>query len=91
VEDLFANHVADMPEEPPFYGAFGGIHHLYANDGALEGYRSNSFPDWAVTIFDLLEDVHDGNAVTEGSRKVVGVIHKDAKKFAATGGWGFGG
>ncbi|MEQ1802835.1 MAG: cytochrome P460 family protein [Gammaproteobacteria bacterium] len=87
------HHVKSMviEEGHPLYGAFGGIHHLYANDKALEGYRSNAFPDGAVIIFDLLEAVHDGNAVTEGARKVVGVMHKDAKKFAATGGWGFEG
>jgi Cytochrome P460 len=75
----------------PLYGAFGGIHHVYANDKALEGYRSDVFPDGAIIIFDLLEAVHDGNSVTEGGRKVVGVMHKDAEKFAATGGWGFEG
>ncbi len=87
------HHVKSMviEEGHPLYGAFGGIHHLYANDKALEGYRSDTFPDGAVIIFDLLEAVHDGNAVTEGARKVVGVMHKDAKKFAATGGWGFEG
>ena len=31
------------------------------------------------------------HAITEGPRKVVGVVHKDGKKFAATGGWGFEG
>ena len=87
------HHVKSMviEEGHPLYGAFGGIHHLYANDKALEGYQSDTFPDGAVIIFDLLEAVHDGNAVTEGARKVVGVMHKDAKKFAATGGWGFEG
>lgn len=87
------HHVKSMVIEKghPLYGAFGGIHHLYANDKALEGYRSDTFPDGAVIIFDLLEAVHDGNAVTEGARKVVGVMHKDAEKFAATGGWGFEG
>ncbi|MFU8896253.1 MAG: cytochrome P460 family protein [Gammaproteobacteria bacterium] len=87
------HHVKSMVIEKghPLYAAFGGIHHIYANDKALEGYRSNTFPDGAVIIFDLLEAVHDGNAITEGARKVVGVMHKDAKKFAATGGWGFEG
>lgn len=86
-------HVKSMviEEGHPLYGAFGGIHHLYANNKALEGYRSNTFPDGAVIIFDLLEAEHDDNAVTEGDRKVVGVMHKDATKFAATGGWGFEG
>ena len=44
-----------------------------------------------MIVFDLLEAVQDGNAVTEGARKVVGVMHKDARKFEATGGWGFEG
>lgn len=87
------HHVKSMviEEGHPLYGAFGGIHHLYANDKALEGYRSDTFPDGAVIIFDLLEAVHDSDAVTEGARKVVGVMHKDAEMFAATGGWGFEG
>ena len=38
----------------PLYGAFGGIHHIYANDLALQGYRSQRFPDGSVIIFDLL-------------------------------------
>jgi hypothetical protein len=85
------HHVKSMviEEGHPLYGAFGGIHHIYANDKALEGYRSDTFPDGAVIIFDLLEAVHDGNSVTEGARKVVGVMHKDLRKYAATGGWGF--
>jgi hypothetical protein len=87
------HHVKSMVIEAghPLFGAFGGIHHLYANDKAVEGYRSDTFPDGAVIIFDLLEAAHEGNAVTEGTRKVVGVMHKDSKKFAATGGWGFEG
>jgi hypothetical protein len=86
-------HVKSMviEEGHPLFASFGGIHHLYANDKALEGYRSERFPDGAVIIFDLLEAVAADHAVTEGQRKVVGVMHKDAKKFAATGGWGFEG
>lgn len=85
------HHVKSMviEEGHPLYGAFGGIHHIYANEEALEGYRGQSFPDGAVIVFDLLSAVHDGNAVTEGERKVVGVMHKHAERFAATGGWGF--
>jgi hypothetical protein len=87
------HHVKSMviEEGHPLYGAFGGIHHLYANDKAMEGYRKGSFSDGSVIVFDLLESVQNGNAVTEGDRKVVGVMHKDAMKFAATGGWGFEG
>jgi len=87
------HHVKSMviEEGHPLYGAFGGIHHLYANDKAMRGYRKGTFPDGSVIVFDLLEAVHDDNAVTEDARKVVGVMHKDSKHYAATGGWGFEG
>jgi hypothetical protein len=75
----------------PLYDSFGGIHHLYANARALEGYATGTFPDGAVIAFDLLEAVSADNAVQEGSRKVLGVMHRDAKRHAATGGWGFEG
>ena len=87
------HHVKSMviEEGHPLFGAFGGIHHLYANDKALKGYRGKTFPDGSVIIFDLLEATRDGGAVTEGARTVVGVMHKDSKKFKVTGGWGFEG
>lgn len=87
------HHVKSMviKKGHPLFASFGGIHHLYANDKAMEGYRGKSFPDGAVITFDLLEAVQDDNAVTEGARKVLGVMHKDSKKFKATGGWGFEG
>jgi hypothetical protein len=86
-------HVKSMIIEPghPLHGTFGGIHHLYGNEAAMRGYREGKFPDGAVIVFDLLEAVAADHTVTEGSRKIVGVMHRDAKKFAATGGWGFEG
>ena len=45
----------------------------------------------SVIIFDLLEANSADNAVTEGKRKVVCMMHHDALKYAATGGWGFEG
>jgi hypothetical protein len=87
------HHVKSMVIQPghPLHEAFGGIHHLYANAKALSGYRAGRFPDGSVIVFDLLAAQEGGNAITEGSRKVVGVMHKDSKRFAATGGWGFEG
>jgi hypothetical protein len=86
-------HVKSMviEEGHGLFAAFGGIHHLYANPKALEGYRTGRFPDGAVIAFDLLEAPRADHAVTEGARKVLGVMHKDSKKYAATGGWGFEG
>lgn len=73
------------------YDSFGGIHHLYANKAALQGYKTGQWPKDAVIVFDLLEAKAADNTITEGSRKVVGVMHRDAKKYAATGGWGYEG
>lgn len=86
-------HVSSMVIEAghPLHASFGGLHHLYANDKALQGYRSGTFPDGSIIVFDLLEAVAADHAVTAGKRKVVGVMLKDARKFAATGGWGFEG
>ena len=75
----------------PLHETFGGIHHLYANKKALEGYKTGKFPDGSVIVFDLLEAPVADNAITEGKRKVAGVMYKDAKKYSATGGWGYEG
>jgi len=85
-------HVKSMVIEQghPLYDAFGGIHHLYANPEALQGYQSSRFPDGAVIVFDLLAAEPTGdNAIVEGDRKVVGVMHKDSRRWPDTGGWGF--
>ncbi len=84
-------HVKSMLILPghPLYEAFGGIHHIYANDKAMRGYRTSKFPDGSVIVFDLLEAKSENNTYVEGARKVVGVMYKDSKKFKNTGGWGF--
>jgi Cytochrome P460 len=73
------------------YDAFGGIHHLYANRQAEQGYQGGRFADGSVIVFDLLEAIASDNTVQEGARKVLGVMHKDSRKFRDTGGWGFEG
>lgn len=86
-------HVKSLILEPghPLYASFGGLHHLYANDKALKGYKTGAFPDGAVIVFDLLEVAKGGDAIAEGPRKIVGVMQRDARRFKDTGGWGFEG
>lgn len=87
-------HVKSMVIEKghALFDSFGGIHHIYANKQALDGYKSGKkFKDGSVIVFDLLEAKSENNAITEGARKVVGVMEKDSKKFESTGGWGFEG
>ncbi len=87
------HHVKSMVISPghALFEGFGGIHHLYANTAALKGYKSGVWPNGAVMVFDLLEAKSADNSVTEGARKIVGVMHRDTKKYATTGGWGYEG
>lgn len=87
------HHVKSMVINPGhgLYDSFGGIHHLYANKAALRGYKTGKWPDGSVIVFDLLDARTADHAVTEGARKVVGVMHRDARKYISTGGWGYEG
>lgn len=74
----------------PLYDAVGGIHHIYGNPKAMQGYKAgHRFADGAVIVFDLFDAVDKDNAVSEGARKAVIVMSRDAGKFASTGGWGY--
>jgi hypothetical protein len=67
----------------------GGIHHIYANDEAVEGYLSGEFPDGSILVYDLLEtSLVRGNTV-EGKQRRVDVMVKRSAKYPDTGGWGF--
>lgn len=70
---------------------FQGIHHVYANGMAAKGLKSGNYADGSVLVFDLLNYEEKDNSIQEGKRKLVGVMHKDAAKYASTGGWGFEG
>ncbi|MBL8380231.1 MAG: cytochrome P460 family protein [Burkholderiales bacterium] len=87
------HHVKSMiiNDGHPLFAAFGGIHHIYANRKAVQGYKAGKFPDGAVIVFDLLATKSANNAVEEGERKVVGVMVKNAQRYKATGGWGYEG
>jgi cytochrome P460 len=76
------------PQSPAFE-SFGGLHHIYANEKAMEGYRDGRFPDGSVLVFELLETRENAGVTTEGPRKRVGVMVKESKRYAGTGGWGF--
>jgi hypothetical protein len=69
--------------------ARGGVHHIYANEKAMEGYRTGQFSDGSVIVFDLIETIESGGTKTEGARKLIDVMVKDRGRYADTGGWGF--
>jgi hypothetical protein len=67
----------------------GGIHHIYANDRALEGYRAGRFADGSIIVYDLLETKEAAGNLIEGAPRRLDVMMKDSRRFAATEGWGF--
>jgi cytochrome P460 len=71
----------------------GGIHHYYANDKALLGYRTGTFPDGSIVVDEaVFAKDGDGRAkgiLFEGDRRFLDVMVKDGRRFETTGGWGY--
>ncbi len=84
-------HVKSMVLKPghPLYDAVGGMHHIYANPKAMQGYKSGKFADGSVIVFDLFEAIDKDNAVAEGKRKAVVVMARNGKAHKANDGWGY--
>jgi hypothetical protein len=71
----------------------GGIHHYYANEKALEGYRTGTFPDGSVLV-DEGVFTRDGEGQAKGilleaDRRSLDVMIKNDRLYKDTGGWGF--
>jgi len=76
------------PQSPAF-ATEGRIHHIYANDKALEGYDSGKFPDGSVIVYDLLETSEVAGNTIEGQTRRVDVMVKQNDRYVSTGGWEF--
>ena len=64
----------------------GGFQHVYANAEAMVGYRTRTFPEGSIVVFDWIEMRDTNGAFEEGPRRQLDVMVKDAR-FASTGGW----
>jgi hypothetical protein len=74
-------------EEP----CMAGIFHFYANDKAMIGLRTGSYPDGSIIAEEMLEWIStSGGGAKEGQRRVTGVMVKDSRRYQATDGWGYG-
>jgi hypothetical protein len=67
----------------------GGIHHIYANEKALEGYKTGKFPHGSVIVYDLLETKEIAGNTIEGPTRRVDVMVKQSELYRATGSWEF--
>jgi hypothetical protein len=78
-----------------------GLHNIYANRPALQGYRrlagsgggKAEFNDGSVIVFDLWQpgvlNSGTGSFTFQEKRLAVAVMEKSSTKYASTGGWGF--
>lgn len=84
-------HVKSMvifDKKHPLFGAFAGIHHVYANDLAYKAMIKNGdYPKGAVFVFDLLDIKESNGAYVENGRKFIAVMEHDAEKYKDTQGW----
>lgn len=67
----------------------GGFRHTFANEKAVEGYRTRVFPEGSVIVFERLDMEDREGLFAEGPRRGVDLMVKDSVRFASTGGWGF--
>jgi len=77
------------PDAPPAAMSELGVHHIYANDLAIEGLRSGSYPDGARFVYELFATRTTNGVTKETERKRVDVMERNAVAFADTGGWSF--
>ena len=76
--------------EFPAYATEGGIHHIYANRTALSGFKTGTFEDGSILVYDLLSLSEKSGIGTEGARRRIDVMVKDSRRYPAFAGWGFG-
>lgn len=90
--DWFAVNSMIVTKDSPSFGQIGGLHLIYVNAKGLPTLKAGGplpYPDGTVFADDVHDfSVKDGSYV-EGAKKAVTVMVKDAKRYPATGGWGF--
>lgn len=68
-----------------------GIFHFYANELAMKGLRTGTYADGSIIAEEMLElMVGEKGSGGEGKRVLTAVMVKDSRRYADTGGWGYG-
>lgn len=66
-----------------------GMHHIFANQKAVDGYSSGDFADGSIIVYELREAQQKHGVISEGERRRVDVMIKDSRLSSSTGGWRF--
>jgi hypothetical protein len=78
-----------LPGANPQLMSEEGMHHIFANPKAVEGYATGDFPDGSIIVYELREAQQKNGVTFEAERKRVDVIIKDSSLYKSTGGWRF--
>lgn len=78
-----------LPGSNPALASEEGMHHIFANAKAADGYSSGDFADGSILVYELRETQQKNGAIFEGERKRVDVMIRDSNLFKSTGGWRF--
>lgn len=86
-------HVNTMivTKDSPLFDVLGGMHNVHVNavgEAALKQAQL-PYPDGTEFMTDLHDFSVDNGSYVMGKLKGLAVMVKDAKKYQATGGWGF--
>jgi Cytochrome P460 len=76
-------------QEGPGFERFGGMHHIYANDRALQGLRSRRFEDGAMLVAEFRDLDRKANVIDGSAIRLVDVMLFDSRRFADSDGWGY--
>jgi hypothetical protein len=66
-----------------------GMHHIFANQKAIDGYSSGDFPDGSIIVYELREAQQKNGVIFEGERRRVDVMIRDSSLYKRSGGWRF--
>jgi hypothetical protein len=65
-----------------------GMHHIFANQKAIDGYPSGNFADGSIIVYELREAQQKNGVIFEGERRRVDAMIKDSS-LSSSGGWRF--
>jgi hypothetical protein len=86
----FHVNTAIVDKASPLFAEIGGMHNISVNATGLKALKSGgTYPDSSIFVSDVHDFTVDNGTYNEGGRKGLAIMVKDAKKYAATGGWGF--
>jgi len=78
-----------MPGPDVKFASEVGMHHIFANPKAVEGYATGDFPDGSIVVYELRETQQKNGVIFEGDRKRLDLMIKDSSLHKDTGGWRF--